>query len=382
MAISSSAAIVILFLALFIIVLWGDSKMAGSDRTIADVIMSCLKIVIGFHQVIAGVFSALVHVRWPITLIALEKYLKLVEGNILQFAPLSCIHPRLRLNPLIECALAIGINIVSVCLILIYLILKKCYINNSTRYSFTEKRQKVSSLKKSCYRNIFLFLLLLFPTTSKKIIQILPLPGVCVNVCFSEDGNHCISLLKADYSIHCFTYPHNVFWKIAAAFSLYPIALPILFLVLIYKYKESQAEKEIGFGLRVFYENFKKRYWFWEVLEMYRKLFLVALVLLFESKSHSRIIISVVTASVFGIAYTICRPMRGKFEDRLQTFALWVIFFDVSFAALYSQPAKGNYSQNHDAFVNTLFVLLNSSILFFTIGKYRYWRHGGLSLLS
>ena len=357
--------------------------MAGSDRTIADVIMSCLKIVIGFHQVIAGVFSALVHVRWPITLIALEKYLKIVEGNILQFAPFSCIYPRLRLSPLIECALAIGINIVSVCFILIYLILKKFCINNSTRYSFTEKRQKVSNLKKSCYRNIFLFLLLSFPTTSKKIIQILPLPGVCVNVCFSEDGNNCISLLKTDYSIHCFTYPHNVFWKIAAAFSWYPIALPILFLVLIYKYKESQAEKEIGFGLRVFYENFKKRYWFWEVLEMYRKLFLVALVLLFESKSHSRIIISVVTASVFGIAYTICRPIRGKFEDRLQTFALWVIFFDVSFGALYSQPdAKGNYSQNHNAFVNILFVLLNSSVLLFTIGKYQYWRHGSLSLLS
>ena len=371
-AILSSAVVVILFIGVFMTVLWGDSKLAGNDRTVADVIMSCFKIVIGFHQVIAGVFSALVRVRWPITLVAMEKYLNLVEGNILQFAPLSCIDPGLRFDPFIEFALAIGVNISVVSLILLYLLLKKYYINNRMEYSIVDKVQAVSNLKKSCYRNIFLFLLLSYPMTSKKIIHILPLPGACVDICFSQDNSECISLLKADYSIHCFTARHNVFWKFAAAFSLYPISFPLLLVVLIYKYRDSEAGEEIGFGLRVFYENFKKKYWFWEIIEMYWKLILIALVLLFESKSHSRIIISIVTASVFGIAYTICRPIRGKFEDRLQTFALWVIFFDVCLGAIYSQPdAKGNYSQNHGTFVNVLFVLLNSSVLLFTIGKYQ-----------
>ena len=366
----SSAVVVVLFLAVFLTVLWGDSKLAGNDRTVADVIMSCFKIVIGFHQVIAGVFSALVGVRWPITLIAMEKYFKLVEGNILQFAPLSCIDPRLRLDPLIEFALAIGINILAVCLILLYLHLKKCYINKNMENSVISKMQAISDLKKSCYRNIFLFLLLSYPMTSKKIVHILPLPGVCVDICFSEKDGDCVSLLKADTSIHCFTARHNMFWKIAAAFSLYPVVFPLLLLVLIYKYRDSEAEEEIGFGLRVFFENFKKRYWFWEIIEMYRKLILIALLLLFESKSHYRIIISVVTASIFGIAYTICRPIRGKFEDRLQTFALWVIFFDVCLGAIYSQPDTGeSHGQNHSIFVNVLFVLLNSSVLIFTVGK-------------
>ena len=51
--------------------------------------MSCCKIVIGFYQVIAGIFSALARVQWPVTLISVGKYLKLVEGNILQFAHLE-----------------------------------------------------------------------------------------------------------------------------------------------------------------------------------------------------------------------------------------------------------------------------------------------------
>ena len=366
----SSAAVVTLFLVVFLTVLWGDSRLATDNRTVADVSMSCFKIVIGFHQVISGVFSALVQVRWPMIIFAIEKYLKLVEGNILQFAPFSCIHHRLRLDPLMEFALATGINILVVCLILLYLILKKSYINSRmTTYTFN-KMQAVSKLKKSCYRNIFLFLLLTYPMTCKKIIHILPLPGICVNICFSQDHSDCVSLLKADYSIRCFSPRHNAFWKVAAAFAPYPIVFPFLLLVLIYKYRDSETQEHIAFGLRVFYENLKRKYWFWEILEMYRKLILIVLVLLFESKGPNRIIVSVVTASAFGIAYTICRPIRGTFEDRLQAFALWIIFFDVCFGALYSQPdAKGNYNQNQGTFVSVLFVLLNSSVLFLTVGK-------------
>ena len=366
-AVLSSAVVVVLFLAVFMMILWGDSKHSSNDRTVADVIMSCFKIVIGFHQVITGVFSALVRVRWPITLVAMEKYLKLVEGNILQFAPLSCIDPRFRLDPFVEFALAISINIVVVFLILLYLLLKIRYINRK-EILISQKRNKISSLKKSCYRNIFLFLLLSYPMTSKKIINILPLPGICVDICFSK--HDCVSLLKADYSIHCFTARHKVFWHIASAFSLYPIAFPLLLLVLIYKYQESQEHEEIAFGLRAFFENYKKKYWFWEVAEMYWKLILVSLILLFEPESRSRIGFSMATASVFGIAYTICRPIKERFEDRLQTYALWVIFFDVCLGAIYSQPdVSDDHGKNDSIFVNVLFVFLNSSVLLLTLGN-------------
>ncbi|XP_020604989.1 uncharacterized protein LOC110043830 [Orbicella faveolata] len=365
----SSAGVVILFLAVFMMVLWGDSKHTDNDRTVADVIMSCFKIVLGFHQVIAGIFSALARVRWPITLITMEKYLKLVEGNILQFAPLSCIHPSFRLDPFLEFALTVAVNIVVVFLILFYLLAKQSYINKM-EIVMSEKVNKISSLKKSCYRNIFLFLLS-YPMTSKKILHILPLPAVCLNMCFTKDRNDCISLLKADYSVHCFTARHDVFWRIAAAFSLYPIAFPLLVLILLYKYRGSQTHEELSFGLRVYFENYKNTYWFWEIVEMYWKLMLISLILLFESESRSRIGFSVATASAFGIAYTIFRPIKGKFEDRLQTYALWVIFFDVCLGAIYSQPEVNDArNENESVFVNVLFVFLNSSVLLLTLGKF------------
>ena len=206
--------------------------------------------------------------------------------------------------------------------------------------------------------------------TSKKIIQILPLRGVCVDICLSQDNSDCISLLKADYSIHCFTARHQLFWKIAAAFAMYPLAFPLILLFLVYKYRRSDTE-EITFGFRVFFENYKEKFWFWETLEMYRKLILISVILLFGPEGRSQIAFTLVTASASGISYTLFRPMKGKFEDRLQTFVLWITFFNVCLGAIYCEPdVSGNQKEGDYIFINVLFVLLNSSVLILAVGKF------------
>ncbi|XP_078363052.1 uncharacterized protein LOC144647136 [Oculina patagonica] len=371
LTIISSVLVIVLFVAVFLMVLWGDSKHTENDRTIADIIMSCFKIVIGFYQVIAGIFTALARAQWPVALVSMEKYLKLFEGNILQFAPLSCIHSGLRLDHFMKFLGVISLNFSVVCIILLYLLLKKRYIKNKMNSPNSEKLRAVSSLKKSCYRNIFLFLLTSYPTTSKTIIQTLPLPGACVETCFTDDKTHqCDSLLRADYSIKCFTPRHNIYWPIAAAFAVYPVGFPLMVLFLIYKYRETQEEEEIAFSLKVFFENYKKKFWFWEITEMYRKLILISLVFFFGSESLSQIGFTVATVSAFGVAYTFFRPIKSKFEDRLQTFVLWIIFFDVCLGAVYTNwDVSQGQKENDSIVVNILFVLLNASVLLFAFGK-------------
>nr|XP_058944624.1 uncharacterized protein LOC131772678 [Pocillopora verrucosa] len=408
----SCGLILLFFVLLFVIVFKCDSRRTGDNRFVADVVMSCIKIIIGFYQVLAGIFSALLHVQWPMVILSAAKCLKFVEGNILQFAPLSCIHPVLRLDPFIQFVLAVTINVFAVSLILLYLFFKMLLLNrmeNSTEESNSNfiarntlermedttaenalygiensmlestsacsrgesKREKISNLKKSCYRNIFLFLLLSYPITSKKIINILPLPGACVKVCFLNDDNDCISLLKADYSIPCSTSRHSDFWHIAAGFALYPIAFPILLLALLWKCRKyPQKHKQFNFGLKVFYENYKDKYWFWEIVEMYRKLIFISVILLFDSESDSQIGFAVIAASASGIVYTIFRPMKDKFEDRLQTFVLWIIFFNVCLGAVYSRPILNEgHGDNNSLFVNVMFLILNCAVLVVAVGK-------------
>ena len=105
---------------------------------------------------------------------------------------------------------------------------------------------------------------------------------------------------------------------------------------------------------------------------MYRKLILVSVILLFGSESGSQIALTLVTASASGISYTLFRPIRGKLEDRLQTFVLWIIFFNVCLGALYSENnVHGNHKDSGSIFINVLFVILNGSVLIFVLGKFR-----------
>ena len=370
-AIVSSVVVVALFVIVFLMVFWGESKQTDNNRTVADVIMSCFKIVIGFYQVISGIFTALARVKWPVTLIPMEKFLKVVEGNIFQFAPLSCIYYQLRLDAFSKFVLVLSINFSVVCTILCYIILKKIYIIKKNDCPDSQKLRAVSRLKKSCYRNIFLFLLASYPMTSKTIIRIIPLPGACVTHCFTDNRNHCTSLLKADYSLQCFTARHKMYWPVATMFSLYPIGFPLLALLFICKCRKSQFQEEITFGMKVFYENYKDKFWYWEITEMYRKLTLISFIFLFGSDGVIQIGLTLLVVSVFGVAYTLFRPIKGKFEDRLQTFVLWVIFFDVCLGAmtLYS-GCDGTKDEGSDSIIiNILFVVLNSSILLIALGK-------------
>ena len=113
-----------IFVVVFLMVPWGDSKKTEDDRTVADVIMSCFKIVTGFFQVVVGIFSALARVQWPVALISMEGYLKLFEGNIFQFALLTCIHSQLRLDQSLKFLIVLSVNVSVLFLVFICLSLK------------------------------------------------------------------------------------------------------------------------------------------------------------------------------------------------------------------------------------------------------------------
>ena len=103
---------------------------------------------------------------------------------------------------------------------------------------------------------------------------------------------------------------------------------------------------------------------------MYRKLIFISWICLFGSKSLPQIGLTVLTASVSWVLYTLLRPINNKFEDRLQTFVLWILFFNLCLGALYTNwdESQGE-GKNDSIFVNVPFVVLNASVLLLAIGK-------------
>ena len=68
--------------------------------------------------------------------------------------------------------------------------------------------------------------------------------------------------------------------------------------------------------------------------------------------------------------YTLLRPIKNKFEDRLQKFVLWILFFNLCLGALYTNWDESQGEGKSDSiFVNVPFVVLNASVLLLAIGK-------------
>ena len=174
----------------------------------------------------------------------------------------------------------------------------------------------------------------------------------------------------ANYSISCFTPRHKIYWHIATVFALYPLGFPLVVLLLIYKFRDSSSGENISFGLRVFFENYKENFWFWEIIEMYRKLVLTSLIFFFGSDSLSQNGFTVVMVGTFGVAYTFLRPIKGKFEDALQALVLWITFFDVCLGTMSINFDVGEkHKVSHAMPINVLFMLLNGSVLLVALGK-------------
>ena len=463
-AILKVAGVMLCFILVLVAVVWGDSKRAGHNRTWADVILSRFKIIVSFYQVIIGVFSALSRVQWPVSVLTLTKWLKYVEANILELAPLSCIDPRLRFDTLQQFTLAVCLNACGVATFLLYLFITRTRILYKKNLSSMEKKKAISAVRKSCYRGIFLFLFTTYPSTCVKIMQIMP--HACIPLCFSEGNTGCSSFLRSELSIQCFTSRHNKYWHAAAVFLLYPVGFPLLILALLWKYyyKPSKTEmqliepnvsvnsstdtsisnsdngdnlsteyasvdvtishapsgmnsgdvvlhdpvaecstndklasvpfemlcnvpdtsneyisrkqaqvSDLMFSLSLFYENYKKRFWFWEVIEMYRKLVLMTGLALIGSQSRSQIGIGVLLAGGFSMLHAAYQPIADKFENALQAIALLVIFFDLTLGVMLKisdADIPVDVSTKNDATgVGVLFVVVNCLVIAVALGE-------------
>ena len=447
---------IIAFILVMIAIIWGDSKRAGqTERTWADVILSGFKIVISFYQVIMGVFSALARVKWPASIVVMTRWLRYVEANLLELGTLSCLDPHLRFDALQQFALVICLNVGVVCLFVIYLAMRRFLIHRKD-LSAVEKEDALSATRKSCYRNIFLFLFTTYPPTCVRIVQVTP--AACSSLCFSEDKTRCSSFLLSDLSVKCSTPRYNTYWPFAVVLMLYPVGFPVLILCLLWRFyhklaarqahtdqenpsesmrtlsdiasqldhdsdeltvspdfpdtrssasvtetstvfddaepndetldtdvtlpsspgslheQQTSHKHDMTFALSLFYENYKREFWFWEVTEMYRKLILVTGLTLIGSQSHTQIGIGILLAGGFAMLHASFQPIKDKFESGLQSVALLVVFFDMALGVMLKStdsdiPVNSVNTKNDATGVEVLFVIINCLVIGIAFGK-------------
>jgi len=412
----------------FVILCWLMSKLDSinlvvkdngkNERTFADLIQSSLKIIMGFYQVLVRIINAFSSIQWPSTLTHAVKVFEFVELSVLRIPSLHCIRSEWRLNAIGEFWISLIAMAAIPSLLVIYFAVKVAisYFCLS-RESF---RGRGSTSLKNCLQSIVLFFFATYPFISTKIFHVLP--AGCHTFCTVKENEQClnrISYLRNDYNVKCPSTnsggSFNVWYGYVSL--LLPIGLPLLLLYLLWRFApkkkvesppqrdlpiqcdESQQNEEqynveweeynapsindeavnpketsVGaFALKMTYGNYKTSCWYWEFIEMIRKLVMVvASSFLLENVKiglYSNILLSV----VFVVLHARNWPMTDSFDNYMQLLALVSVTLNLCYSVTRTSSIgdADMIDSGKDVFgLGIMLVILNSLLVILIVGRF------------
>ena len=368
-----------------IVVVWTSNKKARKTegRSLIDTFFSKLKIVIGFYQVTYGLLETFSYIKWPDSLQVIGKYSEILQLNVLQVAPLDCLNPGLHVDAFGNLFATMAVNTFLIGISGVAYGVFKAFLRNS-RLEGDEKLRKLSQTKELIYKNLFFFLYVTYLSTCSKTANVLPL--TCRKICRDDEEEACFSYLKADYSVQCAVTRYNQLVIVAYLSLAYVIVLPAASFLALWRQRRmiaapnntkvsqnSDYTTEVTTGLRFLFENYKPRLWFWELVEMSRKVILTSGLILVGQESRSYIGLAWVMAGMYGMLFSWNRPIQEVAENRMMATSLAVTVVNLGIGAVSRIPAE-YISTSSDAYVDAvLFKILvlgaNTLVIGQVIGK-------------
>ena len=134
------------------------------------------------------------------------------------------------------------------------------------------------------------------------------------------------------------------------------------------------SESELLSGMSFLYENYNEDAWYWELVEVIRKLLLTCGIILIGRESRTYVGLASICSGLFAIAFAFRKPIRDKFEDKLQLTSLLVIFLNLGIGVILKIP-KESVPSDVDQYVDTLLVNIlvigaNVLVILLVVGMY------------
>ena len=378
-AVQISVTLVIAIIVVAILVWTSRRKMKkGKEGRLMNTFFSKLKIVIGFYQVTHGVLDAFSYIKWPGSLESIAKYSEFLQLNVLQIAPVQCLFPELRFDAFGSLFAIMAVNAGVICFSGIAYGMYKLMILRNKNLEEGEKLKRVSQSKELVYRNLFFFLYVTYLSTCSKAINVLP--PACRKICRDENEELCSKYLKADYSVLCQGQKYNHYVIVGYISTAYMLVLPFAAFIAIRKHRRasltkedavrSQAQdssQEMVTAMGFLFENYKTRSWYWEFVEMARKVILTCGLSFVGQESRSYIGLALVTTGMYGIHFAWVKPLKDVMENRLMTTSLAVTVVNLVIGAVSKIPAEnittGSFAADTDALVFKILVFTANSLV-------------------
>ncbi|KAL9988971.1 hypothetical protein ACROYT_G003470 [Oculina patagonica] len=359
-------------------------KKDGRKQPIIDIMLSKLKIVIGFYQVTYGLLQAFSYIKWPGSLQVIAKYSEILQMDVLQMAPIDCLFSRFHVNAFGSLLAMVAINAAVIAFSVVAYDVRKVLILRNQNLQHNDKSKQISQSKELVLRNLFFVLYVTYLSTCSKTVNVLP--PACQKLCRDEKEELCYKYMKADYSIKCHGAEYN-YWLIVAYISAtYVVTLPVTSFIVLWRNQrvkltttdtvmsgDQGCNMEVISGLRFLFENYKTRSWYWELVEMSRKVILTSGLILVGQESRSYIGLAWVIAGMYGMLFSWIKPINDPTENRLMAISLAVTVVNLGIGAVSRIPAE-NIAASNDTYTDAvLFRILvvgaNTLVIGLLVGK-------------
>lgn len=366
----------IVFVIILVIVKSEKSSKPGR-RTIADIFLAHVKIVIGFYQVLAGLLQAFSYVKWPSEVSVLESYIRFVQLNVLQIVSPSCVEESFEVNAYSHFVFTLAGNFLIVIVPLFWYLARVTWMKIKQNQ---HDESRIIEIKKPCLKITAFLLFVAYPSTCVNIFQILPLS--CHKLCPFEGATNCPSFLRADYSILCDTDAHRKYTWAAYASLSYVIGFPLFLAYIVWKtHLQSQRSNRfsiadergsmeaVAFAILFLHENYSPSCWYWESVEMARKVILSAGVIFAGSESRTQVGIAAMISAAFAMLHGRFRPITDRFEDYLQMTSLLVTSFNLGIGVLLKVPSDEATGGRDNVGLGILLLVTNALVINILLGE-------------
>ena len=376
-----------ILLTIIVVAVWTSKRKNENDQgehSLVDTFLSKIKIAIGFYQVTNGLLEAFAYIKWPDSLQVVSTYSQILQLNILRMAPVHCLSPELHVDAFGNLFTIMAINAAVISFAGIAYGIRKITLSRNRYLEYDEKLKKISQGKELVYKNVFFILYVTYLSTCYNTASVLPI--ACRKLCRDEKEKLCSKYLKADYSIQCDDSRYNTLVIVAYLSAVYVLALPLATFIALWRQRrvilatakddgneDPGSSTEMVTGLRFLFENYKARSWYWELVEMSRKVIVTSGLILVGQETRSYIGLAWVIAGMFGVLFAWIRPIEDAFENRLMTASLAVTVVNLGIGAVSKIPAENlpaSTASYTDAVIfNILVVGANSLVIGLLICK-------------
>ena len=224
------------------------------------------------------------------------------------------------------------------------------------------KTHPLLRMRNLCLKLVIFMLFLIYPSVSNTILKMFS----CRTL-----GNG-KSYLTADYSIECggakvhthafsgkYSFDAYRAWA-GAAVLVYPIGVPIFFFIVLWLQRgalfvagtdepAAEAKETLGF----LYAGYRPKYWWWECVELFRKLALTGIIAFFKPGTSEQLFLGIVLAVAFIVGYAREKPYLKLHDSDLQLACQLQVFF-VSLSA-FAMLTMAQRDRSANPFVSSAF---------------------------